>query len=577
MFAARGGPPVSEVRILVVDDQYTRDEAERSVFLRRTGLAEDSRGPAPSEAIGRATFCSGQRVVGNRAVNEYEVVKRAVARGQARQPWSMILLDVRFDSGTLGADGTCSGEVGDDEFGAEIRKRLAGDFPDLPVVMLSSKGQKELQDRATPYLSKEGLDSRGITIALLRFGCLSPEQAHRLLKLPEEVVAASSSILQVFIRALECSASDVSVLLLGESGVGKEVVARFIHRRSRRSDGPFVAVNVAAVPRDLLEAELFGHEKGSFTGAVASRPGRFEQASGGTLFLDEIGDMAVEAQAKVLRALQEREIYRVGGSQAERLDIRLICATSRDLSSRIAAGQFREDLFYRINTVPLEIPPLRERSEDVPALSHMLLAQFMARERKTGIALSRDAMDRLQSHAFPGNVRELENVLQRLLTGTGNNRVIGEREVAAVIGQEGAGRRAATEVPATEAPSVGAPIDWRSGPELTLAELPSILDSLEVALNDSALAGAKPRVEEALGRLLRRFAGAALERCRDPISGELNRQRAMQLLTGDEGLKGKGPARVVNQLLGRRQEAAVEAEQLEELVRAWKEGRRRDE
>ncbi|WP_028917073.1 sigma-54-dependent Fis family transcriptional regulator [Pseudoxanthomonas sp. J35] len=206
---------------------------------------------------------------------------------------------------------------------------------------------------------------------------------------------------------------DTTVLVLGESGTGKEVAARAIHRQSARRDGPFVAINCGAIPPDLLESELFGHEKGAFTGALSARKGRFEMAEGGTLLLDEIGDMSLPMQVKLLRVLQERSFERVGGNQTIRCDVRVIAATHRDLEQRIAQGQFREDLFYRLNVFPIEMPPLRERREDLPALVDTIAAQ-LARTGRGEVRFAESALAALAGYPWPGNVRELTNLVERL-------------------------------------------------------------------------------------------------------------------------------------------------------------------
>jgi transcriptional regulator with PAS, ATPase and Fis domain len=204
-----------------------------------------------------------------------------------------------------------------------------------------------------------------------------------------------------------------TVLITGESGTGKELVASALHNQSPRKDKPFIRINCAAIPRDLIEAELFGFEKGAFTGAVSSKPGRFELADGGSLFLDEIGEIPLEMQVKLLRALQESEFERVGGVTTTRVDVRLIAATNRDLRAEIAAGRFREDLFYRLNVVPIELPPLRDRAEDIPALVEHFLQKYSKRLNKRVEKVSDGAMACLVSYTWPGNIRELENVMER--------------------------------------------------------------------------------------------------------------------------------------------------------------------
>ncbi|MEL1264265.1 sigma-54 dependent transcriptional regulator [Pseudoxanthomonas putridarboris] len=211
----------------------------------------------------------------------------------------------------------------------------------------------------------------------------------------------------------QVAAFDTTVLVLGESGTGKEVVARAIHDRSPRRDGPFVAINCGAIPPDLLESELFGHEKGAFTGALSARKGRFEMAEGGTLLLDEIGDMSLPMQVKLLRVLQERSFERVGGNQTIRCNVRVIAATHRNLEARIADGHFREDLFYRLNVFPIEMPALRERSDDLPALVATIAAQ-LARTGRGEVRFAADTLQALGQYAWPGNVRELTNLVERL-------------------------------------------------------------------------------------------------------------------------------------------------------------------
>ncbi|HEY0023863.1 MAG TPA: sigma-54 dependent transcriptional regulator [Longimicrobium sp.] len=229
----------------------------------------------------------------------------------------------------------------------------------------------------------------------------------------DELVGSSPALVEAFQTVGRVAGSDATVLVTGESGTGKELVARALHAASRRAGGAFVAVNCAAIPEDLLESELFGHERGAFTGAVARKVGRFERANGGTLFLDEIGDMSLVLQAKILRALQEREIERLGGEERIRLDVRVVAATHRDLPSLIASGDFREDLFYRLAVVRLHLPALRERPGDVRALALHYAARFAGEHGRELRGIAGAALRSLEAHAWPGNVRELRNVLER--------------------------------------------------------------------------------------------------------------------------------------------------------------------
>lgn len=227
------------------------------------------------------------------------------------------------------------------------------------------------------------------------------------------LVGNSESMVQVRSSMQKVAGRDVNVMITGESGTGKEVVARNLHDHSVRKNGPFVPINCGAIPADLLESELFGHEKGAFTGAVSSRPGRFELAQGGTLFLDEIGDMPLPMQVKLLRVLQERKYERIGGSKTLEADVRVIAATHKNLEDMIVSGEFREDLYYRLNVFPIEMPPLRQRIEDLP----LLLEELLERLKQQGldsVKLHSSAIESLKKHSWPGNVRELSNLLERL-------------------------------------------------------------------------------------------------------------------------------------------------------------------
>jgi len=229
----------------------------------------------------------------------------------------------------------------------------------------------------------------------------------------EEIVGVSATLTALLSRACKVAGSDSTVLISGETGTGKELVARAIHRRSRRAARAFVALNCAAIPRDLIASELFGHEKGAFTGAVQRRLGRFELANGGTIFLDEVGELSSDTQVALLRVLQEREFERVGGRERIQVDVRVIAATNRDLTAAVADGSFREDLFYRLNVFPLEMPPLRERREDIPMLVEYFVGRYARRAGKTFRRVRKRTLDCLQSYPWPGNVRELQNVIER--------------------------------------------------------------------------------------------------------------------------------------------------------------------
>jgi len=228
------------------------------------------------------------------------------------------------------------------------------------------------------------------------------------------LIGISDKMQEVFKTVLKAARTGATILLIGESGTGKELIAKAIHYESDRSKGPFIAINCAAIPENLLEAELFGYEKGAFTGALVSKPGKFELANGGTIFLDEIGDLPLSLQAKLLRVIQDKTFYRIGGTKPIKVDIRIIAATNKDLEKMVKNGSFREDLYFRLNVIPIYLPPLRERREDIPLLIDYFLKKFN-KEYKKNITINKSAMEKLINYSWPGNVRELENTIERLV------------------------------------------------------------------------------------------------------------------------------------------------------------------
>jgi DNA-binding NtrC family response regulator len=311
--------------------------------------------------------------------------------------------------------------------GMGLLRRLSAEYPDVPVVMITAHGSVEnaveaVKLGAFDYLEKpfEQEQIRQVVAKAINTYALSRRDAR-----PEEpagtgtgrfrLVGQSPAIRQIFAVVEKVANTPSTVLITGESGTGKELIARALHENSSRHGGPFIKINCAAIPKTLMESELFGYDKGAFTGAVGAKPGRFELAHGGTLFLDEIGEIPVEMQVKLLRVLQESEFERVGGIKTIKVDVRLVTATNRDLQQEIGAGAFREDLFYRLNVVPIHIPPLRERREDIPLLVEHFRTKFNDRLKKQITGVAPDAVERLVSHNWPGNIRELENLMERTM------------------------------------------------------------------------------------------------------------------------------------------------------------------
>ncbi len=310
-----------------------------------------------------------------------------------------------------------------DENGLDLIPRIKRARPDLRVVVMSAQSTlmtavKATQRGAFEYLPKPfdlqellGVVGRALAQPAPPVVLVPTEQRDRDEPLP--LIGRSPAMQEIYRTVARLTTADLTVMINGESGTGKELIARALHNFGKRRAGPFVPINMAAIPRELIESELFGHERGAFTGATSRTPGRFEQANGGSLFLDEIGDMPPEAQTRLLRVLQEGEFTSVGGRQSIKANVRIIAATHRDLRSAIRSGQFREDLFYRLNVVPIRLPPLRERLEDIPPLA----SHFLERAREDGLpakSLDQGAIDRLKSYRWPGNVRELENLMRRM-------------------------------------------------------------------------------------------------------------------------------------------------------------------
>jgi DNA-binding NtrC family response regulator len=307
----------------------------------------------------------------------------------------------------------------------ELLRRVTAFEDPAPVVMITAHGTVDtaveaLKTGAFDYITKpfDQDEVRTIVKKALRTQDLSATEASRTAPGVREegrygIIGASPSLIDVYSVLDRVADTPTTVLVTGESGTGKELVARALHENSSRRERPFIKVNCAAIPRDLMESELFGYERGAFTGAVGSKPGRFELASGGTLFLDEVGSIPVEMQVKLLRALQESEFERVGGVKTIRVDVRLVAATNTDLKKEIAAGAFREDLYYRLNVVPIRLPPLRERREDIPLLVQHFVDKFNARLHKAVSGAEESALEALSNHPWPGNIRELENVIER--------------------------------------------------------------------------------------------------------------------------------------------------------------------
>jgi two-component system nitrogen regulation response regulator NtrX len=372
--------------------------------------------------------------------------------------------------------------------------RLRETVPDVPVIMMSGKAGLSDAVKATKlgafnFLEKP-LSPEGVLLALasaleLRRVRREARALREDLGLAGEMIGRSPAMERVREMIARVAPTDARVLITGESGTGKELVASAIHFGSPRKERPFVRVNCAAIPRDLVESEMFGHEKGAFTGATDRRIGRFELAHTGTLFLDEVGDLGAEAQAKLLRAIEAKEIERVGGGKPIRVDVRIVSATNRDLTRAAADGTFREDLLFRLNVIPIEVPPLRERPDDIPALVAHFSTLHRARTGRRPPQWTAGALSLLAQYRWPGNVRELANIVERLaILHAGAD--VDERDVRSVLPIDGGARRAEAPLP---------------DPSLLDESLTDTLDGHERTLIVRALSAAGGNVAEASRRL----------------------------------------------------------------------------
>lgn len=389
---------MSDFSILVVDDQ-------EDIRYALAGLLED-------EGYKTLAAPDGQSALQLAAENEVD----------------MVLLDLMLP----------------DIDGIEVLKKIVNTKPDLPIVMISAHGTiesavKAIQAGAYDFIEKPPRPEvvlftvqRALEKRQLK---LENDELRSRIAEGSRMIGSSPVMMQLFAQIEKIGPTSSTVLIQGESGTGKELVARTIHEKSSRAKRSFVKVNCAAIPKDLIESELFGHEKGAFTGAISSRKGKFELADKGTIFLDEIGDMASDTQAKVLRALQEGEIERVGGSATISVDIRTVAATNKNLDEEMREGRFRDDLYYRLNVLPMFMPPLRDRKEDIPLLAFYFADEFCRREGKKPILITQDAIAALQSYDWPGNVRELKNIVERLIImGEGDN-ISGDDVNLALLGK----------------------------------------------------------------------------------------------------------------------------------------------
>ncbi len=389
--------------------------------------------------------------------------------------------------------------------GLAVLERITARQDDVGVIMMSGKATLDDAVRATKlgafqFLEKPLTPERVLTTVSAAAALARARAENRALRAErldeDEIVGATPVMQELRAQIARVAPTPARVLISGESGTGKELVARAIHRQSPRGDRPMVSLNCAAIPRDLLESEMFGHERGAFTGAVARRRGKFELADGSTLFLDEVGDLHPDAQAKLLRVLETGAIERLGGERERAVDVRVLAASNRDLADEVRRGGFREDLYFRLNVVPIHVPPLRDRLEDLPLLVEHLTRVVAARCTRRARGIEPDAIARLQMHPWPGNVRELANVIERL-TIAGEDRPVTRQDVESVLPPA----RMAVAPPATDQPEAGSLTEALAAYERTL-----ITRALEASGGNVAAAARRLETDRAnLYRRMRRL------------------------------------------------------------------------
>jgi DNA-binding NtrC family response regulator len=441
---------MARARILVIDDEESPREALRYILKDRYEVVTRECGPTGLEAL------------------------------RKDGPFDAMLLDMKMEKMT----------------GLEVLEQALKIQPGLPVVMATAitdakPAVQAMKMGAADYLNKpfDVDEIRLIVERVLKERALQREVTRLRTEVQasykfENIVGSGVAMQKVYNLIQRLLDTDTTVLICGETGTGKELVARALHYNSPRKDAPFIPVHCAAIPSELLESELFGHEKGSFTGALQRRIGMFEAAGGGTLFLDEIGEMPHGTQSKLLRAIQEREIRRVGGQETIPVNVRLVCATNRNLEEEVKKGTFREDLFYRINVVPVTLPPLRDRKEDIPQLVAHFTKRFAKELNREAAQFTPQALELLVNYPWPGNVRELEHAIERVLVTCDAAR-IGAEHLPFVISQaEVATAAVATRLAASAArPDLGEKLDFAAG----AIDLPKITEEIERRAIEEAL------------------------------------------------------------------------------------------
>lgn len=572
-------------RILIIDDLYgrkppNRDREDLCIRLGLKDITSDYDGKIRpekiSDPVAEVVFCNGQVETDSVMENDLSGTLDIVRSGWLSWPrWALVLLDLHFKTGIIEADGEPVGRDADRDpkqyFGLTIFENMRHEFPELPVVIFSSMDRQDVKFDITNLGADDFLVRDKISRPDLK-ACL---QAHGLLE-DNNIVGHSLPVLLALKNARYLARhSTLNILITGESGTGKELFAKAIHNWSGKT-GDFVPVNCAAIPQELIESELFGHEKGAFTGAATEKIGKFELAHNGTLFLDEIADMSESMQAKLLRTLQEQEFERVGGNKTFKINVRVIAATNKNLSQMIEEGFFRDDLYYRFASADIHLPPLKERQEDISLLACKFLREAEKVNSATKREFSDEAVNLLIGYSWPGNVRELQNVINTSVAKNPNQDLLVPRHLE--LTQELTKSVKSSPDRMHEIPEDVSYI--KASIADTIKDLDSLikmLDNIVLSKEYQDLYGKLPALQQAYARVLARYLKAALLcpaiRRFSPKKpeGENNITGAMKCLTGQTRLSTSKAADMVKKLLQTDPSVLEETEKDPILGTAYKE------
>ena len=526
------------MRILVIDDELGRLPHKRGEFLDRWELSPASR----FSRVVECTFITSQHHRSHDIENDASLAVTHVANNP--ESWALVLLDMQFDDGPL-----LQGEPtrGNPNFGLRIQEVLEQAFPTLPIVQFTAQAQKDLERQDGLYLSKIDGSLDDLRLLLVEHGRCSIEDKKLLLGIPADTVVGSDVMFDLYAHVYRWARADTPLLIRGQTGTGKEHLARYFHDVSPHRSGPLVAVQVSTIASNLYESELFGHEKGAFTGADSSKVGLFGQAEAGTLFLDEIGALPAELQAKLLRVIGERRFRRVGGTSDLKVRCGIVAATQDDLE----ANAFRKDLLARFRTVV--VPPLHERPQELLKLAQHFLSQLQVEHHppKRGMILSEAASKALTSHHFADNARGLRRAIETAVAKRSSNSVVQPWHLG-LASQAG-------NAPVGSSDRTGPVASPALSPVCELKSLISALSAAEIPAGKSALRGALNELDAATSRIRRELAYAALQCTRHEVKDTIQVPRAMQLLTNNPTpLSTTNARRKLNELLGRKQGDAID-------------------